>query len=66
MEVIVGSAFLIALLASLGIAISELCSDSSPYIDEEEMKYQEWKKKRDIIEQERKFEQRYRKEQKGD
>ena len=67
MEVIVWSALLIALLASLGIAISELCSDSpSIEIDEEEMEYQEWKKKRDKIEQLRKFEQRYRKEQKGD
>ena len=67
MEVIVWSALLIALFASLGIAISELCSDSPPIeIDEEEMEYQEWKKKRDKIEQLRKFEQRYRKEQKGD
>jgi hypothetical protein len=67
MEVIVGAGFLIALFVSVGIAIGELFSDSPPlYIDEEEMKYQEWKKKRDKIEQERKFEQRYRKEQKGD
>lgn len=68
MEVVIGGLMLIALFASVGIAISELFSDSplSLYIDEEEIKYQEWKKKRDKIEQERKFEQRYRKEQKGD
>ena len=58
---------LVALFASVGIAISELYSGSPPLdIDEEEAKYQEWKKERDKIEQVRKFEQRYRKEQKGD
>lgn len=65
MEVIGWLFVLVGLLVALGLCINGLCSDS-PLPDDEEVKYQEWKKKRDKIEQERKFEQRYRKEQKGD
>ena len=55
------------LVVGLG-ALATICFTIafSPPLNKAEKEYQKWKKKRDKIEQERKFEQRYRKEQKGD